>query len=93
MFNCSDDWFPLTTFPFLSLSVGSFAVFLRVGDDICRLGLLGGATAELLESNIFCSSSTLVKVGGVTELLFRLGRPGQFASISGSEIGTDMELG
>ena len=53
MFNCSDDWFPLTTFPFLSLSVGSFAVFLKVGDDICRLGLLGGATAELLESNIF----------------------------------------
>ena len=53
MFNCSDDGFPLIIFPFLSLSVGSFAVFLKVGDDICRLGLLGGATAELLESNVF----------------------------------------
>ena len=47
----------------------------------------------LFESNTFGSSSTLEKGGGVTGLLFRFGRPGQLASINGSDIGTDKELG
>ena len=77
----------------MSFSVEIFVDLLNVGDDICLLGLLGGTTVVLFESTTFESSSTLEKGGGVTGLLFRFGRPGQLASINGSDIGTDRELG
>ena len=92
MLTCNEGEFPLTTFPFLSLSAETMFVFLNVGDEICLLCRLGGTIATLIPSFILVSSSTLEKGGEELEVLFRLGRPGQFTSIKGSDIGTDKEL-
>ena len=93
MLTCNGVEFPFTKFPFLSFSTVTVeAAFFNVGDDICRLCLLGGTITELLGSNTLAASSTLDNIGGLSVTLLRLGRPGQFVSINGSDIGIVGEL-
>ena len=89
---CSVCEFPFTMFPFLSFSALTGAVFLTVGDGICLLCRLGGTMTELFGSTPLTPSSTLGNCVVLRVTLLRFGRPGQFASISGSDMGIVGEL-
>ena len=65
------------------------AVLFSVGEDIWRRCLLGGTITFVLPGTIPLISSTIHgNCGGVGVTLLRFGRPGQFVSIRGSDIGT-----